>query len=486
MSIGNSYKLPELSVSGRVVIYTSIMCYNLIFSSSPLSLVVTLLQIIIVLYYIIHHDIPKALLFHLVFIMLSMDTTSAISIDDGASTFYNYGKIKLIGPVGINHLIGGVIFFLLIINKKKRLPRVFFYKVYKLLIGLGLSGTIIGLFGLLFLDYKFRFFLTPAIYIFNGIIYSYCLLCVYSPSFIKELYKNVFCLLVSSAYAATLTFCVFGVRSKYATEEALLYNEIYFLVPTLIIALLQKSSHRRLIVGALVCYFVNLALAGRGGFFLNLVIVLVLAIWFYSASHKISTKRLVVPFLMIIIAVTIAPIITEYSKLSAIKFKEMTSLTNLLFEGGSLSDRITSIPDSPATRISEFANLFYGVMISPLNFIIGKGYGGYYEDYLNLLAQLDLIGGYTVEEESIGKFYTAHSALPCLLLYNGFVGIFFTFRLGFLYIKRIKYSYMAYAGFTLFIYGFYYNALLLVVCLCFLFSLEYKLPNDKKIEDSIC
>lgn len=83
--------------------YTFILTYNVLFYDNPsVSLFLTILQLLYLVILLLTGEIRVALLFHLLFSILSFDQ-STMALDEGV--MYSYAKLKALGPVSFFHII---------------------------------------------------------------------------------------------------------------------------------------------------------------------------------------------------------------------------------------------------------------------------------------------------------------------------------------------------------------------------------------------
>lgn len=461
-----------------VALYSVLFVYGIVFMDSIGGIFVTILQYCFVLFYFFRKDYRKACFFHLLFIVLGLDSTTALIGTSEEVVMYSYAKLKFIGPIGFNHLIG----ILLWIRIRTKYPSIvhkhsLFYQFYKIIIYLATSGICIGIIGLLFFDYPLSYFIMPVVYMFNAYIYIDILLRLYNSQYAEHFYYHIIYLMIAAPIASVFCFHVLGIHTTYSTEDVFLYNEMYLLSPCLLLALLQISNKGLLILVSLTCYCLNLFAGGRGQHF---VLIIVSALFFFYQLYFNGGSKILrwgLPAIVGIGILMLSDSASSASKLSVTKFNEVLSLTNLLWGNGDFIHRIQNIPESPLTRIAEVLNLLHNGLSNPFGLIFGKGYGGHFTDSLGLLNGLTLIGGYTDEVIASGKFTTAHSVYPNALLYNGIIGLFLLIRIGIRYLRKIKYTFLVFAALLLFLYGFYYNPIILICCIFMLYGAEYKLQQ---------
>lgn len=478
MKNDNSTAIPSSSYA-YVILYALLFAYNIISQDKAFGILLTIPQYCIVLYWILKKEYRKSLFYHLLFIVLSLDSTSSLlSVNGDELVMFSYSKLKIIGPIGLNHLVGILLWICIRVKYPSiRHKQSLFYEFYKTVLFLAIGGISIGTLGLLFFNYPFAYFIKPIVYIFNAYIYTDTLLRLYNSQYTKLFYIHVIYLVIAAPIAAAFCFHILGIHSTYSTEEAFIYNDMYALSPCLLIALLQIPNKRFLIFLSLACYFLNLYAGGRGSHFVLIIAAITFFLYQLYFNEGSRFLRWTLPILVSIGIITLSGIFSSASHLSMIKFNEVLSLTNLFFGNEDFMNRIQNIPESPLVRISEVLNIFHNGLSNPLGLIFGKGYGGHFTDSLGLFEGLTLMGGYADDVIASGKFTTAHSVYPNALLYNGVIGLFLLIRIGIKYLKQMKYTFLTFAALLLFLYGFYFNPIMLTCCIFMLYGAEYKLQN---------
>lgn len=464
-----------------VGIYFFLFIWNIIFRESAVGLLITIPQYLIVLFFLfIRKNYRKACFFHLLFIVLSLDgTSSLLGGEGGAVVMYSYAKLKVVGSIGFNHLIG--IFLWLCV--KLKFPIIgykdsLFYQSNKVISILALGGISIGIIGLGFFDYSFLYFMKPVVYICNAFLYTDILLRLYNILYVKQFYFHSIYLLIAAPIASAFCFHCLGIHSIYSTEDAFIYNEMFALSPSLLIALLQLANRKWLICFSLGCYLLNLYVGGRGSHFVLIFAALCFFLYQLYFCSGNAIMRFGIFVIMIISVPTLSGFLFSASKLSLIKLNEVLSLTNLFWGDADFMLRIRNIPESPFVRISEVLNILHNGLSNPLGLIFGNGYGGYFTDSLGLFRGLTLLGGYSDDVIVSGKFTTAHSVYPNVLLFNGIIGLYLLIGLGLKYLFKMRTTFLAFAALLLFLYSFYFNPIMLVCCIFLLYGAEYKLRNS--------
>lgn len=458
---------------------------NIVEMNSLLNLLLTLPQLLLVLYFVVRRKLKEALFFHLLFMAVSFSATSAIT----DSFLFSYGKMKAIGPITMSYLVGICIFFLVWMRYPVIEKDCLLYKFYKMLVILCSFGVGIGLVGIALWDYPIEYFMRPAIYMFVGIIHIDPLLRLYHEEDFKELFYTIaICLLVASPMVSFFSFFVLGYTTRFSTEAAFYYNEIYFHTPCLLIALTQIRSrkYKTLIISALIFYFANAVAAARG----LMIYTMIFAIVLYLLAQQRNAKGISIStwFATICTIATLCLFVVfsedKMSKLTMIKFEQVLAFQHLFDFSGDWRVNLKQIPVSPYVRISEALNCLHNGIENPVGLLFGKGYGGSYTDSLHLFTTSRyFLGAYSQEVVASGKFTTAHDAIPCLLLYNGLLGLVMSLKMGFLYAKHTRIAFPCFAGIFLCWLSFYFNPLYLTSGAILLFGAEAKLCE---YENTLC
>lgn len=467
-----------------ILVFALIEITNIIFAGTPLNLIITVPQLLIVVYYIIKQDYKKAFLLHMVFIALSFDATSILT----ENALFSYGKLKLVGPISFVHVLMGVFFVLVQSKYRIECKDTMIYKAYKLLLTMFLMGIGVGLIGFIFdKSYTFDGFIGPFVYMTTGLVHLNILLRFYDKNYTRVYSVFAWMLLVASAIATTITYAL-GYTAEYSVDAVYLYNEFYLLVPCLIIVILQTTNRFviSLSLGA-ICLFLYNAIAGgaRGMTFMTSFAAIIFFIYaLYSKQNPRPIEKVLKVFLPLIIFVALPTVIIFFQNaggLTARKFNSFLSLFSLFDFSTDLYIRLNGIADSPYIRIAEFLDIIDNYLHDIISIPFGRGYGGYYTDSLGLFSGIDLTqGSFSPKVVAKGEFPTAHSVYPSALLFNGFIGLFLILKQGLYYIKDIRYSYLCYAGFLLFCYSFYYNPLIFLASIFCLFGAEFQLSNYGK------
>lgn len=461
--------------------YTFILTYNVLFYDNPsVSLFLTILQLLYLVILLLTGEIRVALLFHLLFSILSFDQ-STMALDEGV--MYSYAKLKALGPVSFFHIITFFIWFLTFKNFKFRPQNSLLYEIQKTMLILCALGTIIGGIGLVLWNYPLEYFIDPLRYIIPGILICDTFLLLYKNEYIRLFYYASIYLLIASCISAFLTFFVFNMKVEYSVDETFISNEMYYLFPSILVGIImiKNKEIQYWMIFSIILFFVNMLGGGRGMTILTTIMALsfmVYVIYFCKDSVNVVGKvmRGALPFVVLIV-LSIGLTISG-SDLFNRKLEQVISLFGMFWGDGDFTERLLNVSSSPFIRIAEFINMLDQGIDNIPSLIFGRGYGGGYTDSTGLFTFVRLENGaFSDEMIASGIFYKAHSAIPCSMLYNGLIGLFFIFKMSWKYAKKVHENFLAFGGFILFIYTFYFNPLFLVSGLFLCFGAEYQLKN---------
>lgn len=460
---------------------------NMLFVGSPLNLAIAFPEVIYVLFILfVKNDTKAALLYHVIFCLTGFDAT----FSDEEAVLYSYPEVKLFGPLTVSYIILGLIWVRAItIPINKEVKQTLLFKFWKIILILMLYGAIVGFLGILFDGYRFGDFITPFVYIFIGFVFLDIVIRLYDKQFLEECYGFAFCLLVASPIATFISFFLLHLSVEYSVYDTLISNEVFGFCPILMLFLVFKEKNNKLLLyTGLVTYFICAFTAGRGGTFLD--IAACFAIIAYIVYTKKGLVRPIYRRLLIIgIPITVVGIVS-YSQimdvganLATVKISELFSMFQALGTISSSGLDISGISESPYVRIAEVLNVLDNGLHNILGLLFGYGYGGYYTDSTHLFEAVPLTGAFPQEYINTGRYGTAHSFMPTLLLYNGVVGLTMTTVLCFRYLKSIKFTPLAFAAFNLFFHSFYFNTSIIMGAAFILFAAESRIVYQNRITE---
>lgn len=469
----------------NILLYTILIIANSVTHEKISGLFISLPQIVIVVFLLLKGKTDKAFLLHLVFTItcLAIPFSQIINPEESQYGLFNYSKLKLLGPVGVFHIIM-LGFFMRTIRFKIKIPRnSIFYSLYKTIIFLGISGILVGIFGLVFLDYYLEYFILYTSYILTLFFTAFVLI---RMSFCFNLHKMLLEVLISAPIAAFLVFLL-GFSSKYGGENISILIEVVYFSMALIFAYYHLKSYLLPLISFFFTSFFLLdgGMGGKGIIFMVCVLLIFLITSFNKNTTGIniqSRKRILrfamVPLLSFSVFKFVSYIENSEYNLFLYKLENVTLLVNVFsgFNGLSL------IPESPRVRIIEVLNIFRELLSNPFFLFFGKGYGSYFSDSYGLLGGADLINAYKAVEIRSDKYGGVHDSFSSIPLANGIIGLYLVFRLVIKYFKMIKHNFMAYSAIPWLAFTFYYNVQFGIVAMLLLFSAEFYSKNLSEYE----
>lgn len=463
-----------------ILLFVVLESANMLFMESSFSILITIPQIGIVLYLLIKNDIEGALLWHLVFNLTACD----LNTTDDDIEMLSYPAIKLIGPLTISYIILGLI-WLKSLRIRVNIPKYTLFNRFRKVIWLFIGcGTIMGGVGLLS-GFTISNFIPPFRYMLVAVLLIDIFSRLYNAQFLQRCYQLAICLLIASPIVSVLSFYFFELSYSYSVFESFLANALFVLAPCMILFLLYKTTRfvKISMLVSLVCFFMLTAVAARGSQFITLGVALIIIVYLvYFCRNKrdfvsISFFRFLLPICGVAFFFYGSFMLTNVGEnLASNKFSQFISLFSIFGAGGGSIIQLDEIGTSPYIRVAEVLNVIDNGLHNPFYLILGQGYGGYYTDSLGLFDGIDLsAGAFNDDAIRVGKFSTAHSMYPNVLLFHGLIGFFLIVKLGILYLKNIHYTPLIYAAFVLLLYSLYYNVPLMNACVLFLFASERKI-----------
>lgn len=453
-----------------VLIYSIIFILNILLYGSPLNLIITIPSILYVLYLIIKGDLSRALFLHLIFIVTSVSHV-AIGDFDGAITPYGYFSLKIFGPLTLSYIINILLFLSFLHKRKLYIDRGnLFHKLFLIFVSFFVFGDILGLIGFLRGGYSTTFFISYNVYIVNIILLMYCMICERSTYFQDIGKKHLFYILLAGVISSFALF-VLGNQMEYGGVEILTKPDI-FTYSFLLIASLAPNSKQRTSVIFIVLYMIILMLGGASGKdFIFIAISVLYVLYNYFKDNLFKAILVVILFLVPVLYVLNSGL--EFNQLFNDKFSQFASLAQV-FKGN-----IDEVARSPYIRIASMINIYTENLSNPLYFFLGRGYGGYFTDSLDLFSGIDLyLGAFSPEQINSGHFHSAHGTLAIIPLLHGFGGMWFICVMVWKFMKQSKNNYYSLVAIPWLFLMFYYNLLLAITGLFFLYcSYDYSKNN---------
>ena len=447
---------------------------NILTVGKATNLLIALPQYLIVLYLLFTKHEPLALLLHHAFIITCISSTNVAALLDNPLAIYSYSRLKLVGPIGVSYLVSILIFLMSIKRYRNINKKTLFYKLFKIITILGVSGFVVGGIGLL-LDphYSFSTFEFYGVYIFIVWINIFCILLNSSDKLLKKYYDYAGILIISGVFASFVGYAVFGIVNIYGNLEIILQSDIVYFAPVLIVGLMNKKNRLITIIAvALYLWMSFQSINGKGLVItiLGIVFLLINVLLFpdESLSKKKAFRNRIIAVVLIAVGV-VAGLSIDYGLLFANKMHQLTSI---------FSGDLNTIDESPYVRVATTLNIWDNYIRQPWKMIVGMGYGGYFTDSLRLFRGLDLAaGGWSDEVVASGYFTSGHDTFAAVPLFNGFAGLLLIFFIVFKYVKRIRKNYYAFAAIPWLFLTFYFNTQTAVSGIFLLYASECIIKN---------
>ncbi|WP_294958181.1 hypothetical protein [uncultured Flavobacterium sp.] len=463
----------------NIILYILLIIGNSLTHEKITGIFVSFPEIITVIYFLFRGKTEKAFFFHIVFTItcLAIPFSQITNPEDSHYGLFNYSKLKLLGPIGVYHLIM-FSFFIRTIRLKIQIPvKSTFYSLYKTIIYIGASGILIGVFGLIFMGYYVEYFILYTSYILTLFFTAFVLIRMPFFSFVSKLYKMLLETMIAAPIAALFVY-IAGFTSQYGEDDISIIIEVVYFSMALIFAYYHLKSYILPLFSFLITVFLLMdgGMGGKGIIFMGVVLIMFILTAFNKnttgidiVKRKQRLRFMMIPIVLFVIIKFTSYIQDSEYNLFLYKLENVTLLVNV-FQG---LDGINLIPESPRVRIIEIMSIFNELFNNPIYLLFGKGYGSYFSDDFKLLSGLDLVNAYKAVEISNNKYGGVHDSFSSIPLANGLIGLFLIFRLTVKYAKMVKHNFMAYAAIPWLAFTFYYNVQFGIIAMFLLFSSEF-------------
>ena len=454
-----------------LIIFLLISLANILLLSSITNLIITIPQYLLVFYLIGKYKFRDAVLLHFSFMLVSLSSQKTFGMFEGQElSLFNYGTVKLLGPIRASYVVN-LMFVLISLTKNIKINRnLLFFKMHKIFIWLAAIGTIIGLMGLLVHPfYTLGNFIFPAIYMYVVISSTYILLSMANKPFFRACYYLSIIALMAGIISSFIAYSVFGVTATYGAYDIIYTSDIVTFGAILIAGFLSIKEKIPLFISLLLFIIISVVvMSGKDIFAMFFSLLCLLYCMLFHQKTKMKYTRLIrfsMPLVSVGILITLSFFIASGSDMVTYKFQSAISM---------FSNDVSEINRSPYVRVASLLNIFDEGIRNPLALIFGNGFGGYFEDKLNMFAGMDLEnGGWAAEVVKVGRFPKGHDTMVSVPLYHGILGLLLIFRIVYLYIKRIPYNFFCGIAFLWILLQFYYNPLYAFMGVFFLMAAEY-------------
>lgn len=456
-----------------------IICGNITTVSSPINLIITIPQLLIVLINL-GKNLQNAVLFHFLFCLLSLSLQTASGIfEDADIAMYDYGSLRIIGPLRLSYFIS-IIIALVFLGRNTKINRdTLLYKLFKYIVILGLFGIVIGLLGLTFdPNYSFQGFIGPAVYIFVTLINLFILVCNQSVKMYRSAYYLTLVSIFSGLVGSVFCYLFLGIKFYYSVFEVAYVADIADFAPLLIIGMIDIKE-KSLLYLSLICYgYLSFQVIGGKTFFaISFALAALFYLIFFAKTSSVKYNRqksIYKPF--IVFAIILIPTLITLLSSDSMTYYKLLSFQSVF------SGDINNMASSPYIRMASFLNIIREGLSNPLTLIFGNGYGGYFTDKLGLFSHMILSNdAWNDKDIAAGTFHSGHDMIVSVPLFNGLLGLFLLVKISFMYLKRLKINYMSAMVFLWILLKFYFNTNHAVMGVFVLFASEY-IFNKRKIE----
>lgn len=459
------------------IIAIIISTINLLTINSLIGGIFTLIQLVWIGYLLIINKIEDALIWHLIFIILSVSSQNAAAINGGQIALTNYAELKLIGPIRISYVV--TIFLCLISRRKIRKSKGdSLILILKTFITIAIIGDIIGIIGLTLMQYySLDAFVTYNVYIWICIITLYTVLKYNSQYLISVIYKISVPILAGCVFGSLIGMLL-GIRTSYGGHEDLpLTLDLFYYSPILLLSIIFVRKHIiNQIISCIIMFGISfLNMSGKSVFIIVFAILWII-IYTYAnkytnanSSNKIRYLRFIVPLGIVCLSLYLPRVMNNGDSMSGYKIASAMSVFS-----GDLED----VSRSPAIRIGETANIFYNNRNNPIRMFLGNGYGGYFTDELGLFDGLEVWkGGWNEKIVSSGRFPTAHDTFAVVPLCNGILGLILILNLCRVFMLKIKNNFLNFAVVPWILFTFYFSTLCAITGIFFLIGGQKQIQN---------
>ncbi len=459
------------------LLFTAIVVVNILTISSPLTLMVSLPEYAIVIFLLFKGDIKKSVLLHFVFAMLSLSAQGTLGMFESKDfLLYNYGTLKLVGPIRGCYIMN-IIYCIVLINKKVKISEsTLYYRLYKIMLYLCGSATLIGLGGILLSSYySMDSFIDYGIYSFVVITTMFAIIRVADEEFINYAYHLTLACIMAGIAGSFLCYVSGSVTSHYSVFDIAYMADITILSLALVIGI-PFIKQKGLLWLTLFLYAILLltSLGGKSVIGLVFSICALSYLLFFDKETKSNLNRSdkkLRPFVVIVALGAVLYVIKNVASDSMAGYKFASAVS--MFSGD-----LDNMSRSPYIRVASLLNVLNDGLSNPFALFFGNGFGGYFQDHLGLFVGIDLSNG-AFKDEIIasGRFTTGHDTMVTVPLFNGLIGLFLVTKITWLYLKQINRNYMCSIAFLWLFLMFYFNTIYAMIGLFGLIGAEYKLKN---------
>lgn len=467
------------------IIIAVLIVLNGILNLKELNLVVTIPEIIVVLFFLTKKNTKDALFWHTIFFITSFSNifTEEFLFLNGISSHvsYNYANFSFHGfrySLIITYLI--VLFQTSIKKRTISATQTAFYKFYRFLLYCIATGFILGTFGLFLLDYSFDRYLLYGYYSLLCFGFALSYLNEYDTQLKDEFYEAIpFIISIAVVFDFICTILGFN-ENLIVIGSTSIGAYCFILIPML---LFKKRSLPYLMVVGLQLYLMSVHTSGKQIYSLIFMFAASIILSFSNTIRDkvggLNLSKMRIVFIVVLIAYpTLQQIISDRSDDQEGNFVRKLESVNTLssfFMGEGNMDEVSA---SPYIRLAEFSNIVYEDIRNPVFLLFGRGFGGYYRDELNLFTSFDLASGaFSDDQIRTGNFSYGHDTFVTVPMLNGFIGFFLLIALLISMCKKSPHNYLYLSCLMLPLLWFYFDVLMGVIGVMLLYAAEHKVQK---------
>lgn len=424
-----TYRQKELDFTKRLFILLVtllLVVLNETIGYSNLGIILAFIEALIVVFLVFIKNFTLAFAVHFLFVLTALEWPADLFF---LPSIYTYRTVSILG-VSISSLVLILLFIMSLIF----FPLKIYIRRKIALWGISILsiGFLIGIWCMIFGDYKLNFFIDDLIYWI--IVFMYVFL------FIKALslnYRNInlFEWIIISVLISRSIVKFSGVflglqKGIYGGVSIFTFDSIDYFIPTLVMTVQNQnclSMELFIIVSWILGFWAVVLIESSGkGILLGFIIIFMLFLKFLK--FKKINVFIKLPFVLLLVVglfltlSNIIPHLLESNALFSSKYYQATSILNLSW----VKDPYV-LPSSPQTRVLELYNIVACYLKDPIFFLTGRGFGGYFEDKAFYNYEANDRGGYSSEEVISRKFVHPHESLNVVLLKFGIMGLSYYF-----------------------------------------------------------
>lgn len=465
-------------VNRYICIFVITLFANSIFNCN--SLIFSLPEFLIVLYYTIKGKFVAAMKYHIIFLI-----TSCGALYNGIENLelYNYAKLKIFSIIPIHFIISFFILIRLVLNKRykirSKVKTTDFYVFYFMMKVFTIFGLTFGIIGLILGKYKFDGFLTYGTYSLYIYINSAILVRLFHKNIKDFLYCYTPIFIIISMIPSLITLC--SKIEMYSTYLA--YFGCLLFLP-----FIYEKKYKLSLLFFLIYVLCNILIQTSGKIIIQVIILFMIAFaLLFSKKIQHQNPFRVKKILYITCSlVLLLPILIFF--FGSIFITKDSNFLWKLYSAGTMfaaildPSKLSEVAPSPYVRLVEFLNIFYEDLYNPLYLFFGRGFGGYYTDQLNLFQHITLTeDAFSKDMLESGVYHYAHDAFVSIPMLHGVLGLFLWLYVIARYVIHSVNNYLKLVAIPFLFLAFYFDSLLGMTAMFLLYASEHKIKRNENI-----